>query len=206
MARHSKESLVSQRLTTPFQKDLFAATIRSLEQFDNPLRANNFAAGLPELSRILLDDIAPDAEVKKCEWFKPQLPQGTLTRAQKVRYAVQAGLASNFVRSTLKVDVDKTIKKFTKHVEKLNCFTHVNQKTFGMSKTATATFVAESLDVFISLFETIDDCRESIRDRLINKAHHAITHELISDTVDALEEIATHYTVYGADLEWTHRP
>ena len=149
----------------------------------------------------LLDDLAPDAEVKKCEWFNPQLPHGNLTRAQRVRYAVQAGLTNNFVRKALKVDIDKTIKKFTKHVETLNSLTHVNRKTFGMSAAETAKFVDESLDVFVSLFDTIDNCRESIRDKLITKAHQAVTHEVISDTVDALEEIATHYTVYGADLE-----
>jgi len=201
MGRRSKESLVSQRLTTPFQKYVFAAAIKSLAQLNNPLRANNFATGLRELSRILLDDLAPDAEVKECEWFKPELPQGRLTRAQRVRYAIQAGLPDNFVRKTLKVDVDKTIKKLTKLVENLNALTHINQKTFGMSKVQTGKFVNESLDVFISMFDTIDDCRERIRERLITKANQAIDQELISDVVDAFEEIATHYTVYGADLE-----
>jgi hypothetical protein len=37
MGRQSKQLLVSRRLTTSFQKDLFAAALKSLEQVDNPL-------------------------------------------------------------------------------------------------------------------------------------------------------------------------
>lgn len=201
MGHRSRPRLISQRLTTQFQKQLFAAVMTSLKQLDNPLRANNFATGLRELSRILLADLAPDAQVMACAWFKPESQNGRPTHSQRVRYAVQAGLMDDFVRRTLKVDVDKTIKKFTELINKLSSLTHITQGTFGMNKTATKTFANESLDVFISLFETIDDCRDRILDRLITEANQAITEELISDSVDALEEIATHYTVHGSDLE-----
>jgi hypothetical protein len=76
MGSRSKESLVSLRLRTPFQKELFAAALKGLEQLDNPLRANNFATGLRELLRILLVDLAPDNQVKACEWFKPETQNG----------------------------------------------------------------------------------------------------------------------------------
>ena len=35
---------------------------------DNPLRLNNFAMGLRELSRIVLHDLAHDADIKACCW------------------------------------------------------------------------------------------------------------------------------------------
>jgi hypothetical protein len=201
MGRRSKESLVAQRLETPFQRDVFAATIKSLQQFDNPLRANNFATGLRELSRILLEHLAPDDEVKECAWFKPESQNGKPTRSQRVRYAVQAGLMDDFVLNTLGVDVGKAVKKFTKLIEKFNSLTHINPNTLGMSKTAVEHFKHDSLDVFVLLFKTIDDCRDSVRESLASQASDAITDELISYTVDALDEIATHYTVHGADLE-----
>jgi hypothetical protein len=132
MGRRSKESLIAERLTTPFQKELFAAVIRSLQQLDNPLRANNFATGLRELSRIILAYLAPDADVKACAWFKPEIPNGSPTRSQRVKYAVQAGLMDDFVRNTLKVDVEKTIKRFTKLIERLSSLTHITENRFGM--------------------------------------------------------------------------
>jgi hypothetical protein len=201
MGRRSKESLVAQRLETQFQKNVLAAAIKSLQQFDNPLRANNFATGLRELGRILLEDLAPDDEVEACEWFKPETQNGKPSRSQRVRYAAQAGLMDDFVLKTLKVDVAKTMKKFTKLTERFNALTHINPSTFGMSKTATLKFKNESLGVFLSLFQTIDECRENIVERLVNEANDAITDELISYSVDALEEIATHYTVHGSEIE-----
>jgi hypothetical protein len=201
MGRDSKTSRIAQRLATPFQKELLTAVIKSLQQLDNPLRANNFATGLRELSRIILDDLAPDAAVTACAWFKVESQNGRPTRSQRVRYAVQAGLMDDFVKNTLKVDVDKTIKKFTKLIERFNSLTHITPNTFGMSKTAAKNFANESLDVFISLFETIDQCHENILERLVSAANDAITDELISYSVDALEEIATHYTVDGSEIE-----
>jgi Predicted pPIWI-associating nuclease len=201
MGRRSKESLIAERLTTPFQKELFAAVIRSLQQLDNPLRANNFATGLRELSRIILAYLAPDADVRACAWFKPEIPNGSPTRSQRVKYAVQAGLMDDFVRNTLKVDVEKTIKRFTKLIERLSSLTHITESRFGMSKTAAKKFANESLDVFIALFQTIDECHDNVLERLITAANDAITDELISYSVDALEEIATHYTVDGSEIE-----
>ena len=201
MGRHSKESLVAQRLETQFQKEVLAAAIKSLQQLDNPLRANNFATGLRELSRILLEELAPDDEVQECEWFEPETNNGKPTRSQRVRFAVQAGLMDDFVLNTLKVDVAKTMKKFTKLIERFSSLTHINPSTFGMSNTGTMKFKNESLGVFLSLFQTIDECRENIVDRLVSEANDAITDELISYSVDALEEIATHYTVHGSQIE-----
>src|SRR5208282_480490 len=117
------------------------------------------------------------------------------------RYAVQAGLMDDFVRNTLKVDVGKTIKRFTRLIERLSSLTHITENTFGMSKTAAKKFADESLDVVISLFQTIDECHENILERLVTAANDAITDELISYSVDALEEIATHYTVDGSGIE-----
>jgi hypothetical protein len=50
----------------------FAAVIKSFEQMDNPLRLNNFAMGLRELSRIVLHDLAPDADIEACCCYKEE--------------------------------------------------------------------------------------------------------------------------------------
>jgi hypothetical protein len=107
----------------------------------------------------------------------------------------------DFVRNTLDVDADDTINKFTKLIKRFNSLTHITPNTFGMGKAAAKKFANESLGVFISLFETIDECHENILERLVTAANDAITDELISYSVDALEEIATHYTVDGSGIE-----
>jgi hypothetical protein len=122
-----------------------------------------------ELSRILLDDLAPDASVKACGWYKQEFNQDgapVITRGQRVRYAVQAGLLNDFVTKTLHANVDKTVKQFNQQIKRFNALTHITPSTFGMSKTAAQAFANESLGVFISLFETIDKCRDSVVEAL----------------------------------------
>ena len=58
---------IEKRLSV-LQREVFAAVIKSFQQMDNPLRLNNFAMGLRELSRIVLHDLAHDADIKACCW------------------------------------------------------------------------------------------------------------------------------------------
>jgi hypothetical protein len=62
-------SKVKARLTTDFHRRVFAAVIQSFEQYDNPLRVNNFATGLRELSRLVLEYYAPEKSIKECAWY-----------------------------------------------------------------------------------------------------------------------------------------
>lgn len=122
---------IDKRLSA-FQKKVFAALLKSFEQLDNPLRFNNFATGLRELARIMLDDLAPESSIEACSWYVPeknQIGQVVITRAQRVRYAVQAGLSDDFVRDTLLIDVGSTIIGFTKLISRLSKFTHIEEPT-----------------------------------------------------------------------------
>jgi hypothetical protein len=66
---------LTQKLTrylgTDFEKGVFQASLKSLEQIDNPLRLNNFATVLRELSRVVLVRLAPDQRMQNCPWYQP---------------------------------------------------------------------------------------------------------------------------------------
>ena len=207
MGKLSKTGRVSKRLTSQFQRDVFAAALKSFEQLDNPLRLNNFATGLRELSRILLSDLAPNESIKACGWYQREFNKDgtpTITRAQRVKYAVQAGLLDDFVQGTLLVDVEETITEFTQLIKRFNEHTHITESTFGTRKTAAKELANQSLEFFISLFETIDECRQQVLTELESHVRDAVTEELMSTSVDALDEIATHHTVHGAEIEDLH--
>jgi hypothetical protein len=51
-------------LDTDFKKSVFDAALKSFEQVDNPLRVNNLATGLRELTRLILRDMAPDKDIE----------------------------------------------------------------------------------------------------------------------------------------------
>lgn len=131
-------SKVKARLTADFHRNVFAAVIQSFEQYDNPLRVNNFATGLRELTRLVLDYSAPEKSIKACAWYvEEKNEQGKLiiTRAQRIKYAVQAGLPDDFVASLL-VDVPETIRVFGDLTKRMNKLTHLTQETFGIDRYA----------------------------------------------------------------------
>ncbi|POY36268.1 hypothetical protein C3K47_10965 [Solitalea longa] len=66
----------------------------------NKLRFNNFAYGIRELSRHILHNLSPDKEVINCVWYKNDSKKpGQLTRAERVKYAIQKGLPDKFVET-----------------------------------------------------------------------------------------------------------
>lgn len=90
--------------------------LRGFEQLDNPLRLNNLATGLRELIRLVLRDLAPDNKIKACGWYEEEKDKNgntIITRPQRIRYAAQAGLPTDFVQNTMGIDVAKTIADFS---------------------------------------------------------------------------------------------
>jgi len=183
---------------------VLAAALKSLEQKDNPLRVNNFAMNLRELSRLILKELSPDDGIKQCCWFTQEFNDRgvpVMTRAQRIRYAVQAGLPVKFVENTLGIDVSRVIKEHGRILEELNGFTHLGRKTFGIDEAQADGLANETLDIFTELLQTVDKCREEVRRALEGAARDALNEEMISRTIDELDELATHYTVDDAHIE-----
>lgn len=188
---------VKARLTTEFHRKVFAAVIQSFEQYDNPLRVNNFATGLRELTRLVLDYNAPEKSIKACAWYveeKNEQGKVVITRAQRIKYAVQAGLPDDFVTSLL-VDVPETIRVFQDLTKRMNKLTHLTEQTFGIDGYAADRFAGIALDTFNLLLEAIDDCRAQLHSAVEERAQDVLTDDMLEGTITALEEIATHYEI-----------
>jgi hypothetical protein len=195
---------IAERLDNDFKKAVFDAALKSFEQVDNPLRVNNLATGLRELTRLILRDMAPDKDIEASCWYKPETNlQGkiVITRSQRIDYAIHAGLPIDFVEKTLHVDLKGTKKKFSELFEQLNKFTHIEEKTFNVDEVDAEQFAENALETFSALYETIDDCRASLQVEVEDFARNAVTDDLFNDVVSELDQLATHYTLSGVDLE-----
>lgn len=171
---------------------------------DNPLRLNNFAMGLRELSRIVLRDLAPDEDIVACCWYEAEKNKdgaAIITRRQRIQYAVHAGLPEDFVENTLLVDVEETINEFRELVNTLSKFTHVGPDTFNVGGERADDLALQALDTFIMLFDTIDECRGQVCSEMEDHARNAVTGELLETTVQELDEIATHHQVDGCNID-----
>lgn len=191
-------------LDTEFKRSVFDAALKSFEQSDNPLRVNNLATGLRELIRLVLRDLAPDAGIKGCSWYIPETDKHgnqVITRPQRIHYAVHAGLPIDFVQDTLHVDIKKTTKDFNTLNGRFSKFTHIEEATFGIEDSKAEQFAEEALEIFNSLYETIDDCRTSTYRAMEEYAKDAVEDELFSSVISELDQLATHYTVSQVNME-----
>ncbi len=192
------------RLTTDFQRNVFKAALQSFDHKDNPLRLNNFATALRELSRIHLHDSAPDDKLKTCDWFEQKfndLGKPTIERAQRAKYAIQGELHDDFVRDTLGIKIEETIDDYKKLINRLSEYTHISEKTFDVPADEAETLAIEALEIFDDLFQLIEDRRNGLRRNATDKAKGVLQDELMSDVVEALDELATHYNINGVDIE-----
>lgn len=192
---------IEAKLGTSFEKEIFNAGLLSLDQVANPLRLNHFATTLRELSRIVLKRLGPDAQIKCCGWYIQAQGEPEITRAQRINYAVQAGLLDGFVRNTLQLDVDKMRCDLLNAVNELSKYTHIEPVVFGITGPPLDAIVTESLEAFLAFLEMVDECRSAVETAVEDHAQQALHDELLSSTVNELDQLATHYYVEDTQIE-----
>jgi hypothetical protein len=101
--------------------------------------------------------------------------------------------AGRFAENTLLVDVEETISEFRDLVNTLSKFTHVGPTTFNIDGADADDLAKQALDIFIMLFDTIDECRNQVRAEMEDHVKNAVNDELLETTVQELHEIATHH-------------
>jgi hypothetical protein len=198
---HPLATDIEAKLGTDFEKQVFNAGLLSLDQIANPLRLNHFAVTLRELSRIILKRLAPETQIKACGWYVRAQGQPEITRAQRITYAVQAGLLDGFVRNTLQLDVDEMRRDLLKAVDELSKYTHIELAVFGITGPPLEVIVTESLEAFLAFLEMIDECRSAVETAVEDHARQALHDELLSTTVNELDQLATHYYVEDTQIE-----
>ena len=93
-------------LSSQFEKDLFHAAIENITHSTSPIRFNNFAYTLRELTRHVLKRLAPDENILKSQWYKNELSdENGITRPQRIYYAIHGGLDPAYVQEKLGIDV-----------------------------------------------------------------------------------------------------
>lgn len=193
---------LSAQLSSDFQKRLLVASIQSLEDISNPLSFNNFCAGYRELVRHVLNDLAPDAEIKACSWYVPDTTSRTgITRAHAITYLLQGGLPSAYVTGVLEIDITEEKKELISAIKKLNKYTHVNEGTFGIDASRASAEAVLAIDSMSSVLELANDCRAQLARALEAQIHNEVVALAIRETIGAVDELATHHCVNKIDVE-----
>jgi hypothetical protein len=163
----------------------------------NPIRGNLVASGLRELATYVLHTLAPDDEVRRCIWFEQAKDTPTVTRGQRARYIVQAGLPNDFVKDKLKVDAGQMAKPLLAAMDKLHKATHVRAESVVHKGGAVREMLYDVLTELHALIEDAAQSREAIREAAATALHNAVFENLILETIQDLDELSTHTRIDG---------
>jgi len=195
MLTDSEKSL-SAILPREFCRRLLTASIQSLQDSSNPLAFNNFCGSFREMVRLVLSDLAPDAEIKACPWFIPDKTSRTgLTRAHAITYIVHGGLSDDYADRVLNIDVIAGRKKLLKSIDKLNKFIHLDEKTFGVTSHFAEKSADEAIQTLIEVLSLAKECKSQLAERLETHISDEVVTVAIRDTIQSIDEIATHHYI-----------
>ncbi|MHC2664589.1 hypothetical protein ACMA5K_33885 [Bradyrhizobium diazoefficiens] len=192
------------RLPDEFSRTMLDGALQVLQQEQNPMRAQQFAATLRELITHVLQTLAPDAEVMRCLWYKQDQNTDGPVRRQRALYTCRGGLTDDFLKNKLGVDPKELHSEFSSVFQQLHKRTHVREDTLLTDPAEIEDFSNEVIGALADVFDTIDDVRARIIDAVSVELHGEATSAFINQTIEELGEISSHYetgTVWIDEVE-----
>jgi len=178
---------------------LLNASLYNLRDTSNRLRYNNFAYSIRELSRHVLNRLAPDNEIKKCSWYIPQYDvnkKEVITRKQRIQYAICAGMEIAMIENQLGLsDIDDVIRSLVATINELSKYTHIEPAVFNMSAKEIEKKVDNVIETFNDFFESIEDTRNGLLDALGGEINQSLIEDAIYNTNNDIEILSTHSSV-----------
>jgi hypothetical protein len=189
-------------LPTRFEKDLFRAAIENITRSNSPVRFNNFAYVIRELTRHVLKRLAPDENILKSQWYKNELPiENGITRPQRIYYAIHGGLEPSYVQEVLGFDIPDFKKRFIEIIDRLSKYTHIETETFGLNDENTFAYANQTLEVFLELFSFITETKESLSEALYEHVDQALFDAVLEETFSEIDILATHHHLQNVHIE-----
>ncbi|GAA0574698.1 hypothetical protein GCM10009416_11750 [Craurococcus roseus] len=177
-----------------FEKTVLSGCLRVVEDEDNPVRLNFFAAGVREIFGHVLHRLAPDREVSACSWFKQEPTTKGPTRKQRAKYATQGGLSDGFIEEA-GIDVSHLHDEAIHAVDRLSKFTHIRPGVVVTDQAQIEAFVGDALAALEGLFASFEQCRKQVVEAVFDHIDEEVVSALISDTILSLDELASHHSV-----------
>lgn len=192
---------IKRYLETDFEKELFQASLENFSATTNKLRFNNFAYAVRELTRHFLKRLAPDSEIEKCVWYKNETGEaGKISRGERIRYAVQGGLNTNYVVNTLGINVRQTNTEFSRIVKLLSKYTHIESHTFNTESSQADQYKKKTLETLLEFFELIDESKKEVVFHLKSQIDEELFSRAISETHQEIDLVATHHYIEDVEI------
>lgn len=195
-------NLLRKKLIKKFPEDAFLEALLEgtwlvARDKSNPIRGNLVASALREIFGHILHSLAPDAEVRKCVWFEQAKDTNTVTRPQRARFIVHAGLPVDFVESELKLAISDYVDPLLDAFNNLNKATHVRAETIVSKGKDVRQILRDVLRGLLNLLDAAADARSDLERMISETMYHAVFESLISESIQELDELSTHTMVDG---------
>jgi hypothetical protein len=182
-----------------FLRTILKGLMRTARDKHNPIRGNLVASGLRELVTHVLHTLAPEDAVRRCTWFVQAKDTPTVTRVQRARYIVQAGLPDAFVKEKLGLDAGKLAKPLLAAMDSLHKATHVKAETVVHKGPEVRDLLYRVLIEIADFLDDAEHVQERIDEGVAEAMHNAVFQNLILDTIAALDILSTHSRI---DHHW----
>ncbi|CEG56960.1 pPIWI-associating nuclease domain-containing protein [Legionella fallonii] len=190
-------NIINNHLLDGFEKDFFAEAIKNLEN-NSRLRLSNFLYAIRELIREVLARMSPDEKVLGSQWFIPYDKENPkkITRKQRMMYAIHGGIDPDYVEESLLIDAHDIIKDLIQKIDKLSKYTHITEEIFYENMTKSLNeIVQDELSIFSEFLAEIQNCKESVVQKLNDKLYDHVTSEFLSSTVIDIDHLSTHHFI-----------
>lgn len=193
----TKNALAEQFPGDAFLAKLLKGVMRVARDTSNPIRGNLAASGLREVVGHVLHGLAPDEEVRRCVWFEQAKDTKGVTRRQRASYIVHAGLPEAFVEETLSLEVREEVQPLLDALSALNKATHVRAETIVNKGRDVRVMIQSVFLGVLNLLEAAQTARETMKHAMAEVMQEAVFDNLISETIQELDELSTHTLVEG---------
>jgi hypothetical protein len=179
-------------------------SLRAVWDTSNPIRANLFALAMREMVRNVLAHLAPDAEVRQCQWFQDAMAEklkgvGTeaakvvnvITRRDRMVYATQGGIPDGQLRE-IGVDTSGLHKILVNQVNELSKHVHVEEANLLTANAQVVGLVNSTLDAVSDFLRTILEVRTSVVEVVARAVEQQVSKALTTEVVADLDELSTH--------------
>lgn len=192
---------IKSRLPDDFSRRQLEGALAVLTQENNPARANQSASSFRELTAHVLELMAPDADVMRCQWFKQDANVQGPTRRQRALYTCRGGLTDAFLKSKLGIKPETLHSGLGPAFQELNKRTHVRPDTELRTEEEIEEFAENALAALDDLFETIDEIKDRVATALSQALSGAATGAFINQTIAELDEISGKYETGGVLID-----
>ena len=183
-----------------FSALVIQGALHALSDKDNPLRFTFFAAAMRILFEHLMDELAPRDDVRACDWFRPETDDARPTRRQRIKFAIQGGLANRIVEEELRFESEPLKSALLSAIDRLSRHVHVREDTVVTDRAEQDCLALSTVEAMEEFLATAQHCRNAVLAPIADALDRPAVHALVSETIQALDELASHHSIGLIDV------